>query len=341
MLYISEFFVNKKEAVSNQIELLRSSTSSSLFAAAIFMDQAKLNRQDLKAKRFIFPLKAYLFLLPFVAIFSKHSIHYFEEEPNTRRQLIFNLARKPLYISMYRKPFKEYVDHVKKYKYLKKIFVELELHKKILIEHDFPEQKIEVIHTPSLFRAISFDDSKEMPGQNLIFASWNGGTIEKLEERGLLYALQILKENPKAELVIPLRDNQTKIYLAEAAEIGVEQRLHLVLVKDYEHLTQLYKDCDYVIFLPKKKVTKDVPNSVLDGFMHLKPCVISHVIDFAEVVSRNDLGIVIKDFSEVFNLTKISPLDYKRMQHKILNYRELHSPEKYKEIINHYENINY
>ncbi len=170
MIYVCDFFA-AKEAVSNQIELLRSNSNSFIFSASRFLNQKKLQPRDLKNKRIIISERLYGFLLPFVARITKSGIHYFEEEPSEKMRKIFNRSISDLFISMYRRPNREYANHLMGYKNLKGVFVELEEHKQILVRNGVNEQKVHVYRTPSLFSSQRNRKLYDPRNVNLLFAS--------------------------------------------------------------------------------------------------------------------------------------------------------------------------
>lgn len=336
MLYICDFYVNDKEAVSNQIELLRKRTRGKVFAASIFMGQKTLQFSDIRSGRWILPEVHYEALLPRITKLAKNGIHYFEEEPSAARREAFNNSGSALYISMYRRPTSEYVEHLKKYSHLRKIFVELESHREILLAGGIKPGTLEVMPTPGLFKPAQAERKYTPTSIKLVFASWNNAEPNALDDRGLLFILELLRTNSNASLTIPIRDTKTEEFLSIAKRMGVAERVELIMPKDRTELHNMYKNCDFVIFVPKKRVTKDVPNSIIDGLLCGKPCIVSTLIDFSTVVAVQDIGIVLTNHEKVVDL-RSEPKDYARMSMNALKYAERHTDDAYTEILTHYE----
>lgn len=336
MLYICDFFTRHKEAVSNQIELLATTTNGQVLAATRFMGQKPLRKSELKDHIFLLPDILYKLLLPFIIIATYNKpIHYFEEEPSIWKRLLLNRFKRPLYISMYRRPNKAYAEHVNKYHHLQNIFVELEEHKNILVDHGVSAEKIVVAHTPAKLqrkRSTKKFDSKNV---TMAFASWNNKEKNALHDRGLLYLLDVLEKNPNFRLEIALRDNKTREFLSIASEKGIRERVVLHDITSSEHLITMFEGCDFVVFTAQARVVKDVPNSLLDGLMLGKPIIISDVIDFHKTVADNDIGIVVAGGTAATKL-KITSSMYTKLSENAYIYSKRHSTKSYLKIINHY-----
>src|SRR5262245_15912575 len=121
MLFVCDFFTRHKEAVSNQIELLATHSSGTVLAATRFMKQRPLQKSELSARIIILPAWLYNATLPLVLALSNRPVHYFEEEPSAWKRFLFNLRKRRLYVSMYRRPDKEYAAHVANYKHLQQL----------------------------------------------------------------------------------------------------------------------------------------------------------------------------------------------------------------------------
>ena len=338
MLYICDFFANNKEAVSNQIDLLKKNTPRSyIFAASIFMNQKILSISDLREGKIILPKFLYEWLLPVIVLLFSGDIHYFEEESSTIRRNVLNRSQHRLYISMYRRPTLEYVkNHLLQYRNLNMVFVELESHKKLLIEFGFDQNKIYVSKTPSLVDTQHNIKEYDSNNLSLLYASWNTREDNYMFERGKLYMLDFLVRNNNATLHIPLRDDNITEFISEAKKRHVENRVNLINVHNVDELTSLYKNCDFVMFTPQIKVTKDVPNSLIDGFACGKPCIVSSVIDFHEVINKHGLGVIIDDMNKA-PIIDISKESYAEMKKRVNSYYEKnHRPENYLKIREYY-----
>lgn len=334
MLVINDFFVRYKEAVSNQMELIAKANNAKIISATRFMGQRAMQQEELKDNIYVYSPIKYIFQAIKETIKSKNEeIHVFEEEPCLWKRLLFNKSGNPLYISMYRRPTEQYAKHLKKYKNLKKIFIELPQHKQLLIKYGIDENKIEVTPTPSKIERKRSNKEYDPNNVNILFASWNNKEGDAIRERGLEYLLELLKENPNYKLTIPLRDNDTENFNAIAKKLGVYERVKLLEIhNDTEVLTQLFDDSDFVAFVPQKRIVKDVPNSLIDGTVRGKPVIISDVIDFSQEVQKYETGIVIKGGEKAKKLN-INKKTYNRLSKNAYEYSARHSKEHYLNII--------
>ena len=326
MIYVCNFYAHGKEAVSNEIEILRKHTRGSLFAAGIFLDQLHLTKKDVREKRTIISEKDYQRSLPgFIkALPRKEPIHYFSEEPEPDKIAVFNSVSNDLYITMYRRPNARYAAYLKKFAHIAKVFVELECHKDILNEHGLDPERIVVVPPPSILER-SFSPRK-FSGK-FLFASWNGGDAETLEKRGLIAILDILSANTGVVCEIALRDKDTTRYRNVIWSRGLEKRMLLSDIHSRSSIRAAFQRADAVFFLMKKKLTKDVPNSIIDGFSLGKPVLMTNVVDLAEEVKKHDLGWVIRP-GEKFDVQKAAGA-YQRKAKNAFFYSKEFAPQKY------------
>ena len=310
MLVINDFFVRYKEAVSNQMELIAKVNKAKIVSATRFMGQQAMQQEDTKDNIYVYsPIKYFFQTVKETYKARNERIHVFEEEPCIWKRVLFNKTGNPLYISMYRRPTEKYAKHLKKYKNLKKVFVELPQHKDLLIGYGIDEDKIELTPTPSKIERKKSQKKYDPNSVKILFASWNNKEGNAIRERGLEYLLELLKENPNYTLTIPLRDNDTETFNIIAKKIGVSDRIKLLEIhNNTEILTQLFDDSDFVAFVPQKRIVKDVPNSLIDGIVRGKPVIISDVIDFSQEVKKFGIGIVVpggeKSFKKVIEMMK-------------------------------------
>lgn len=326
MIYICNFYAHKREGISNQIELLRSYTDGYLFAAGIFLDQQYLLHEDISKKRIILSESEFGRVLPvFVKSLPKNEkIHYFSEEPESDKLKIFNSVPNNLYISMYRKPDKRYATFLKKFKNLKRIYVELEYHKMILIKFGIPSDKIILSRSPSMFN-MSFSNKKF--NNKFLFASWNGGSIESLTGRGLIAILDFLEINRESICNILLRDNEISLYKKIIKKRGLTNRIILSTINSTTDLYNAFAYTDIILFLMQKKLTKDVPNSIIDGFSLGKPVIMTNTVDFAKDVVDYNMGWVIKP-NEILEIKKIKET-YKEKSQNAFKYSKKMTPTNY------------
>lgn len=334
MIVINDFFVRYKEAVSNQMELIAKANKGKIVSATRFMGQQAMQQEDIKDDIYVYlPLK-YIFQAVKETYKAKNEkIHVFEEEPCLWKRILFNKTGNPLYISMYRRPTKNYAKHLKKYKNLKKVFVELPQHKKLLMDYGIEKEKIEVTPTPSKIERKKSQKKYDPNNVNILFASWNNKEGNAIRERGLEYLLELLKENPNYTLTIPLRDNDTETFNMIAKRIGVSDRVKLLEIhNNTEILTQLFDDSDFVAFVPQKRIVKDVPNSLIDGIVRGKPIIISDVIDFSQEVKKYGIGIVVPG-GEKAKKMMIDENTYTELSNRAYEYSARNSNENYLKII--------
>ena len=197
MLVINDFFVRYKEAVSNQMELIANANKGKIVSATRFMGQQAMQQEDIKDNIYVYSPIKYIFQAIRETYKAKNEkVYVFEEEPCLWKRILFNKTGNPLYISMYRRPTENYAKHLKKYKNLKKVFVELPQHKKLLIDYGIEKEKIEVTPTPSKIERKKSQKKYDPNSVNILFASWNNKEGNAIRERGLEYLLELLKENP-------------------------------------------------------------------------------------------------------------------------------------------------
>lgn len=293
MLIINDFFKRNKEAVSNQMEYLLKKNGGKIVSATRFMNQKSFRKEDRKDKIFIYPPFLYYFLLFFYIIFSKDDIHIFEEEPSLYKRIICNISGKKIYVSMYREPYLKYTQHLKKYNKLSGVFVEDDYHKQKLVEYGISEFLIHVSYTPAKLPRKQNNKTINLSHVNLLFASWNNAEGDPLKERGLIYLLDLLTINPNFYLTVILRDNKTKQFIEEIKKRKLINKVKLLNVTEDE-LVQEFDNCDFVVYPIQKKLTKDIPNSLIDGISRGKPVILSTIFGFSRVVQEQKIGYIIE-----------------------------------------------
>lgn len=335
MLIINDFFKRYKEAVSNQMEYLLQETGGKIITATRFMNQKSFQKKDRKDRIYIYPPFLYNLLLIFNIIFSKEDIHIFEEEPSLYKRILCNISKKRVYISMYREPYNKYAEHLKKYKRLSGVFVEDDYHKEKLLEFNVPKNLIHISYTPA--KIPRKPNKKEFnPSQiNLLFASWNNAEGNPLVERGLIFLLDLLKINNNFYLTVLLRDNKTEKFIREMNNRKLQDRVRLIDVTE-EELIQEFDKCDFVVYPIQKKLTKDIPNSLIDGISRGKPVILSSIFGFSRTVKKEKIGYVIEPNTEPSKLN-INKGEYDKMSKKAFIVSEKYTKELYvKSIIKNY-----
>ena len=90
MIIINDFFKRRKEAVSNQMELIAKDNDCEIVAATRFMNQKPLQEDELKDKIYVYSPLVYPFQIIKHLKNSEGPIHIFEEEPSKFKETVFN-----------------------------------------------------------------------------------------------------------------------------------------------------------------------------------------------------------------------------------------------------------
>ena len=158
-----------------------------------------------------------------------------------------------------------------------------------------------------------------------MFASWNNKEGNPLYERGLVYSLDLLVKNPQLSLTVLLRDKKTKEFIEMIKERNLDKRVFLL------------DKSDFVIFPIQKTLTKDVPNSLVDGISRGKPLILTDVFGFSKIVKKEKIGIVIRPNTKPIKIN-IDKETYDNMSKKAFEVSKEYSSENYtNSIIKHYE----
>lgn len=288
MIYLSNFFARKIEAISRQIEEVRTNKKDPIISCCYFLEQRPLSLNDIKDNIWVFPRWLYPFVAFLIVVFSRSDIHLFEDELSFWRLFACNLKKRNIYISLFKGINANLIGYLNKVKYIKAIIVEDEISRKVVINH-LKSRKIRVFlkHPPSLWK------SKNMQlfyGQRLLFASWNGGDVKSLKERGIYDLLRLVKDT-LCTCVIILRDRQTTEISRIIKKLRIEHRIKLILPKNFRQLRQEFEKTNYVVVIPRKPVMKHVPNSIIDGLSLGKPCIISGCLRFSKTVRKQKIGL--------------------------------------------------
>ena len=336
MLIINDFFKRSKEAISNQMEYLLDKTGGKIVTATRFMKQKAFQKEDRLDKIYIYPPILYNILLLFYVLFSKDDIHIFEEEPSLYKRLICNLSKRKLYISMYREPYHEYAEHLKKYKNLSGVFVESDYHKEKLIQYGFKKSLVHVSYTPAKVPRKSNEKKIDLSHINLLFASWNNAEGDPLAERGLIYLLDLLVINENFYLTILLRDDRTAKFIEEVKNRKLESKVKLLDVNEKE-LVEEFDKCDFVVYPIQKKLTKDIPNSLIDGISRGKPVILSTIFGFSKIVASEKIGYIIEPNTRPIKFN-IREKEYYSMSKKAFDVSKKYTKDLYvKNILKNYK----
>ena len=333
ILIINEFFKRNIEAVSNEMEYVKQTFNGKIVAKG-FMKQKPMQKKDIQDNIFIYSKNIYEKELDKTLQEEKiKSIFIFEEESNANRLKIINSYNAKVYVMLYRKPTREYIEEqLKKYKKLQKIFIEVEEFKKILQDSGLDEWKIVYLPTPAkipMHENIKIYNPEKV---QLLFASWNnldGG--DTTEVRGLNYIVAKMKQDMRLYLNVILRDNKTEKFIESINKNSVQDRVRFISVKNENDLIEAYDSCDFVIYFLQRQIIKDVPNSLVDGLSRGKPVLMTDVLDLSKDVSKYNIGKVYRvgedaDFYFDENI-------YQKMSINAFNYAKKHTQENFKKIL--------
>lgn len=334
MIIINDFFKRNIEAVSNQMEAALKALGGKIISARRFMGQKALQEEDLRDNIFVFePEELNEKISEAVLTNEDEDILVFEEEPCKFKVDVFNKSNKNVYVAMYRKPYKEYMEHLMGYKKLKKVFVELESHKKILVDFGFNPEKIVVTPTPAKLSRQENQKKYTPNNVSLVFASWNN-TVEtdSTQARGLLYLVDCLEKFKNLNLVVVLRDNQTKVFTDYVKFKNVQRQVKLVDVKNDQELTEIFDSADFVVYFLQEQIVKDVPNSLIDGISRGKPILMTDVLSFSEEVKKHQIGKVFKKNDVVRNFN-LSEEEYMRLSQNAYEFSAKHTVQNYMNVL--------
>lgn len=338
MIVINDFFKRKKEAVSNQMELVKDIYGCKIISATRFMKQKALKKEDRKDNIYIFHPLIYHIVLILIMFRKDKDVHIFEEEPQFEKRFLFNLFKKNVYVSMYREPFPKYINHLKKYKNLKSVYVEMDEHKDLLVNAGIDKNIVHVTYTPAKIERKRSNKVYNPKHINLLYASWNNKEGNPLYERGLVYLLELLKKNKNLYLNVLLRDNDTEEYVKMIEKDKLSNRIKLLDVKE-EELEEQFDNCDFVVYPIQKKLTKDVPNSLIDGLNRAKPIILSTIFGFAKVVEKFNAGIIIEPNTKPFDFD-ISSEEYLKLSNNAFNLSKKYNGKEYQNtIIKNYRKV--
>ncbi len=121
MIYFSNFFARRIEAVSRQLESARGESGNPIITCKLYFNQGSLRWVDVKDNIWVFPCWLFPLVYILVMFFSSADIHYFEDEPSRVRKFLFNFRKRNLYISLFKEPDKNLLDYLGSLKYLRAI----------------------------------------------------------------------------------------------------------------------------------------------------------------------------------------------------------------------------
>lgn len=335
MIIINDFFKRHIEAVSNQMEAVLNAVGGKIITAYRFLGQKPLQEEDIKDNIYVYkPEDLDKEIYREVMTSSDPDIFVFEEEPCEFKVETFNKSGKNVYVAMYRKPYPEYIKHLKRYKNLKKIFVELESHKQILLNAGFSNSQVVVTPTPAKIPLLKNLKEYNPENINLVFASWNNtDEIDTCYHRGLLYVVDCMAKYPNLSLTVVLRDNRTEHFKDYISKRGVDpSRIKLLNVKNSQELINAFDSADYVIYFLQMQIVKDVPNSLIDGMSRGKPILMTDVLSFADYVKENNVGLVFKP-KDIARNFKLTPEEYATLSENAFNLARQHTMQNYVNII--------
>lgn len=335
MIIINDFFKRHIEAVSNQMEAVLNAVGGKIITAYRFLGQKALQEEDIRDNIFVYaPEDLDREIYREVMTSNDPDIFVFEEEPCEFKVKTFNKSGKNVYVAMYRKPYPEYIEHLKGYNNLKKVFVELESHRQILLNAGFGESQVVVSPTPAKIPVSANQKPYDPNNINLVFASWNNtDEIDTCYHRGLLYIVDCMAKYPNLSLTIVLRDNRTKFFKEYVRKKGVDpSRIKLLKVRNTQELIDAFDSADFVVYFLQMQIVKDVPNSLIDGMSRGKPILMTDVISFADYVKQNNVGLIFKP-NDIERNFKLTPEQYQFLSNNAYYLANTHTVENYSNII--------
>ncbi len=325
MIYLTNFFARRIEAVSKQVEDSRLSKNDPIVTCCYFLNQKPLRLADIKDNIWIFPKWLYPFATLLILTFSKADVHVFEDESSVWRRVSLNFRKRKVFISLFKDVNLSLIGHINSLKNVRAVIVEDEKSMKFVKKHLFNKRIPVILKYPSSLWKVQKTSVPE--GTNLLFASWNGGDKKTLIERGI-YDLLNLVRNSTATCTIILRDHQTQDLSRLIDDFGIAKKVRIVYPENTTQLRNEFEKSHFVVIIPRKPVMKYVPNSIIDGLSLGKPCIISGSLRFANTVKKEKLGIFFS-YKDQKNLTFPSKKGYERMSQKCLNWATLNISHPY------------
>lgn len=334
MLIINDFFKRYNEAVSNQMEAALNALGGKIVTATRFLGQQALQEEDKRDNIFVYEPEQFDEIMAREVLFGdQDQILVYEEEPCQFKRDVFNKSGKDVFVAMYRKPYAEYIDHLKGYKNLKKVFVELESHRQILISSGFEEDKVIVTPTPAKIKRGKSKKCYDPNNINLVFASWNNtDEMDTTQIRGLNYIVDCIEKYPNMNLSVVLRDNRTQKFWNYVKSKGVQDKVELINICSDDDLLKIFDDSDFVIYFLQFQIVKDVPNSLIDGISRGKPILMTNVLSFSDDVTKNNIGKVFKPKDKVRNFA-VEKSEYEQLSENAYNYSYNHTIENYMKVL--------
>ncbi len=292
MLYLVNFFTRKIEAVSKQVEDARVSTSDKIITCGYFLNQKILSPGDIKDGIWVFPKWLYPIVAFLILIFTTDDVHLFEDEPSWWRKFGLNFRKRKLYISLFKDINLKLIQFLGELKNLTAVSVEDEVSYKF-VQANLQKKNVKTIlcYPSSLWHPTK--PKKVVFGHHILFASWNGGDLASLKDRGIYDMLQIIKKHEKYTGTIILRDGQTDVIKSLINSMKLEKRVNLVDPHgDYYLVRKEFEKAQYVMLAPRKPIMKYVPNSIIDGLSMGKPCIITDQLRFSPTVEAHKLGLI-------------------------------------------------
>ncbi|TES97912.1 glycosyltransferase family 1 protein [Patescibacteria group bacterium] len=136
---------------------------------------------------------------------------------------------------------------------------------------------------------------------------------EKFKNRGINLILDILKKLPDLKVIFLWRGIAYKEMLQLVKKEGLENQVEIInqLVKPEEYLE---KSAGAIATFMETKGNKAYPNSIIESLAAGRPVIVSTVMPIAEIVKKNNCGVVVKPDPESL---------FKGVQEYFQNYQKL------------------
>ena len=328
MIYLINFFARKIEAVSRQVELARKTSRDPIITCCYLLNQKPLRLKDIKDNIWIFPPWLYPIVTFIIVSLTKCDIHLFEDEPSWWRKVALNLRKRKIYVSLFKDINPKLIRFLNQIKNLKSVSVEEEVSKKF-VEKLLKNKSIPVflIYPPPLWKST---DKKTTPkfGRHYLMASWNGGSLRSLRERGVVDLLNITKLTSGTCTII-LRDSHVDQLVKILDKMRIKNKVNLILPKNFNQLKKEFLKANYVVNIPQKPTIKHTPNSLIDGIAIGKPVIISNCLRFSDTVKDKRIGIVLNK-RNIKNVKVFSRNMYRQISKECSIWARTNLSESYK-----------
>ena len=93
-----------------------------------------------------------------------------------------------------------------------------------------------------------------------------------------------------------------------------------------------FKKTNVTLKEARKKITKDIPNSLIDGISRGKPVLLSTIFGLAKTIKENNAGIIIEPHTKPFKFN-IDEKKYKELSKNAYELSKRYVSENYQKVI--------